>query len=44
MKRPKTGGGPHLSPLTQGEGTFLRLADEEPHLCGVLGGIDTNDE
>lgn len=42
VKRPKTGGGPPLPPLTQGEETFLRLADGEPHLSGLQGGIDTD--
>ncbi|XP_061170717.1 myb/SANT-like DNA-binding domain-containing protein 4 [Saccostrea echinata] len=42
LKHPKTGGGPPLPPLTQGEETFLRLADGEPNLCGVPGGIDTD--
>eukprot|EP00105_Crassostrea_gigas_P037824 XP_019921972.1 PREDICTED: uncharacterized protein LOC105326355 [Crassostrea gigas] len=42
VKRPKTGGGPPLPPLTQGEETFLCLADGEPHLSGLQGGIDTD--
>ena len=42
LKRPKTGGGPPLPPLTPGEETYLRLADGEPNLCGVEGGIDTD--
>lgn len=44
IKRPKTGGGPPLPSLTQGEETFLRLAEGEPHLCGLQGGIDTDGE
>uniref|UniRef100_K1Q9H3 Uncharacterized protein n=1 Tax=Magallana gigas TaxID=29159 RepID=K1Q9H3_MAGGI len=44
VKRPKTGGGPPLPPLTQGEETFLCLADGEPHLSGLQGGIDTDAE
>uniref|UniRef100_A0A8W8MLB5 Myb-like domain-containing protein n=1 Tax=Magallana gigas TaxID=29159 RepID=A0A8W8MLB5_MAGGI len=40
VKRPKTGGGPPLPPLTQGEETFLRLADGEPHLSGLQGTVD----
>ncbi|XP_052696656.1 myb/SANT-like DNA-binding domain-containing protein 4 [Crassostrea angulata] len=42
LKRPKTGGGPPLPQLTPGEETYLRLADGEPNLCGVEGGIDTD--
>lgn len=42
LKRPKTGGGPPLPPLTQGEETYLRLANGEPNLCGGEGGIDTD--
>eukprot|EP00105_Crassostrea_gigas_P045503 XP_019929651.1 PREDICTED: uncharacterized protein LOC105345184 isoform X2 [Crassostrea gigas] len=42
LKRPKTGGGPPLTPLTPGEETYLCLADGEPNLCGVEEGIDTD--
>lgn len=42
LKRTKTGGGPPLPQLTPGEETYLRLADGEPNLCGVEGGIDTD--
>lgn len=42
MKRPKTGGGPPLPPLTLGEETYIHLADGEPNLCDVEGGIDTD--
>nr|XP_022290438.1 myb/SANT-like DNA-binding domain-containing protein 4 [Crassostrea virginica] len=42
LKHPKTGGGPPLPPLSQGEETFLRLSASEPNMCGVAGGIDTD--
>lgn len=42
VKRPKTGGGPPLPPLTLGEETFLRLSDGEPNIHGLEGGVDTD--
>ncbi|XP_055996907.1 uncharacterized protein LOC125666318 isoform X2 [Ostrea edulis] len=42
IKRPKTGGGPPLPPLTQGEETFLRLSEAEPNIHGLEGGVDTD--
>ncbi|XP_062600334.1 uncharacterized protein LOC134261969, partial [Saccostrea cucullata] len=42
LKRPKTGGGPPLPPLTEGEETFLRLSASEPNIHGLEGGIDTD--
>ncbi|XP_048756770.2 myb/SANT-like DNA-binding domain-containing protein 4 isoform X1 [Ostrea edulis] len=42
VKKPKTGGGPPLPPLTPGEETFLNLSVGQPNVHGLNGGVDSD--
>ncbi|XP_055999121.1 uncharacterized protein LOC130047758 [Ostrea edulis] len=44
VKKPKTGGGPPLPPLTPGEETFLNLSVGQPNVHGLNGGVDTDEQ
>ncbi|XP_055995749.1 uncharacterized protein LOC130046807 [Ostrea edulis] len=43
IRRPKTGGGPPMPPLTQAEEVLYQAMDSRPNIVGVIGGIDSDE-